>query len=157
MTSTLAAVLVETGKPLELLDLEIPALKPGQVLVDVAYSGVCQSQLNEISGKKGPDRYLPHVLGHEGAGVVAAIGEGVNKVRPGDRVVLSWLRGRGADVPGTVYQSKIGIVNSGAISTFMNRTVTCESRLTPLPANVPLREAALLGCAIPTGAGIVLN
>ena len=154
---TQAAVLVELGQPLQIVELGIPDLKPGQVLVDVAYSGVCQSQLNEVRGRKGPDRFLPHTLGHEGSGTVVAVGEGVKKVAPGDQVVLSWLKGAGADVPGTVYQGPAGPVNSGAISTFMRRTVTCESRLTPLPANVPLREAALLGCAVPTGAGIVMN
>lgn len=155
--NTDAAVLVELNRPLEVMTLALPALKPGQVMVDVAYSGVCQSQLNEVRGRKGPDRYLPHTLGHEGSGTVVAAGEGVAKVKPGDKVVLSWLKGSGADVPGTVYGGPLGPVNSGAISTFMRRTVTCENRLTPLPAGVPLREAALLGCAIPTGAGIVMN
>jgi S-(hydroxymethyl)glutathione dehydrogenase/alcohol dehydrogenase len=155
--TTLAAVLYELNQPLRLAELTLPALKPGQVLVDIAYSGVCQSQLNEIRGRKGPDKFLPHTLGHEGSGTVTAVGEGVTKVSPGMKVVLSWLKGRGADVPGTVYRSEGGPVNSGAISTFMRRTVTCENRLTPLPEGVPLREAALLGCAIPTGAGIVFN
>jgi S-(hydroxymethyl)glutathione dehydrogenase/alcohol dehydrogenase len=72
-------------------------------------------------------------------------------------VVLSWIKGSGADVPSTVYQSAEGPVNSGAISTFMHHTVTCENRVTPIPEAMPLREAALLGCAIPTGAGIILN
>ena len=155
--TTIAAVLHELNKPLCLTELTLPALKPGQVMVDVAYSGVCQSQLNEIRGRKGPDKFLPHTLGHEGSGTVTAVGERVTKVKPGMKVVLSWLKGSGADVPGTVYQSADGPVNSGAISTFMQRTVTCENRVTPLPDGLPLREAALLGCAIPTGAGIVFN
>ena len=65
---TTAAVLVELGRPLELADLEIPALKPGQVLVEVAYSGVCHTQLLEARGHRGEDRFLPHCLGHEGSG-----------------------------------------------------------------------------------------
>lgn len=154
---TQAAVLFETGRPLRIVDLAIPELKPGQVLVDVAFSGVCHSQLNEVRGRKGPDRFLPHALGHEGAGTVVAIGEGVSKVSPGDLVVLSWLKGSGVDVPRTVYESADGPINSGAISTFMRRTVTCENRVTPIPASMPLDLAALLGCAIPTGAGIVFN
>lgn len=157
MTSTIAAVLVKTGQPLQILDLEMPPLKPGQVLVDLAWSGVCGSQLLEARGRRGPDRFLPHTLGHEGAGIVAEVGPGVQKVRPGDSVVLSWIKGTGLDVPGTVYGSSLGPVNSGAISTFMRRTVTCENRLTPIPPGTSLREAALLGCAVPTGAGIVLN
>lgn len=154
---TRAAVLIETGKPLRIMELEIPGLKPGQVLVDVAYSGVCHSQLNEVRGYKGPDRYVPHTLGHEGAGTVAAVGEGVTKVKAGDPVVLSWLKGSGADVPGTIYAGADGPINSGAISTFMRRTVTCENRVTVIPESMPLDLAALLGCAIPTGAGVVFN
>lgn len=157
MIKTLAAVLEQLNKPLKIRELTIPDLKPGQVLVKVAYSGVCHSQLLEICGKRGEDRYLPHTLGHEGSGVVLELGGGVKKVKPGDHVVLSWIKGNGADVPSTIYQSSEGQVNSGAISTFMLHTVTCENRLTPIPDTMPLREAALLGCAIPTGAGIVLN
>ena len=154
---TKAAVLFETGKPLRILDLTIPNLRPGQVLVDIAYSGVCHSQLNEVRGHKGPDRFLPHTLGHEGAGTVVAVGADVKKTRPGDAVVLSWLKGSGADVPGTVYESNEGPINSGAISTFMRRTVTCENRVTVVPASMPGNLGALLGCAIPTGAGVVFN
>ena len=154
---TEAAVLFELAQPLRLINLSIPDLKPGQVLVDIAYSGVCRSQLLEVRGKRGEDRFLPHTLGHEGSGTVLEVGAGVNKVKQGDRVVLSWIKGSGADVPSTVYQSSEGQINSGAISTFMRQTVTCENRVTPIPDAMPLREAALLGCAIPTGAGIILN
>ena len=154
---TVAAVLEELNKPLKIRELTIPDLKPGQVLVEVAYSGVCRSQLLEVRGKRGPDRFLPHTLGHEGSGTVLEVGAGVIKVKPGDRVVLSWIKGSGADVPSTVYQSAEGPINSGALSTFMRQTVTCENRVTPIPDTMPLREAALLGCAIPTGTGIILN
>lgn len=157
MMKTVAAVLEELNKPLRIRELTIPDLKPGQVLVEVAYSGVCHSQLLEVHGGRGPDRFLPHTLGHEGSGTVLEVGAGVTKVKPGDRVVLSWIKGSGADVPSTVYQSAEGPINSGAISTFMRQTVTCENRVTPIPDVMPLPEAALLGCAIPTGAGIVLN
>ena len=152
-----AAVLVELGQPLSLLELSIPELNPGQVLIDVAYSGVCHSQLLEVHGQRGHDRYLPHVLGHEGSGKVLEVGKGVAKVKKGDHVVLSWIKGRGADVPSTIYKSANGTINSGAISTFMRRTITCENRVTSIPDGMPLREAALLGCAVPTGAGIVFN
>src|SRR4051794_20311938 len=100
---TEAAILVELGRPLVLADLEIPQLKPGQVLVELAYSGVCHTQLLEARGHRGEDRFLPHCLGHEGSGTVVDAGAGVYKVRPGDRVILSWIKGSGADVPGTVY------------------------------------------------------
>ncbi len=156
-SNTEAAVLYKLNEPLRLVTLGIPALGPGQALVEVAYSGVCHSQLLEVRGKRGPDRFLPHTLGHEGSGIVVEIGPGVTKVKPGDRVVLSWIKGDGAEAGGTVYQGPEGPVNSGAISTFMRHTVTSENRVTHIPDAMPLREAALLGCAIPTGAGIVLN
>ncbi|GJL49441.1 MAG: dehydrogenase [Nitrospirales bacterium] len=137
--------------------LEVPELQPGQVVVKVMYSGLCGTQLMEMQGKKGPDRYLPHTLGHEGAGVVIEIGEGVKKVQPGQNVVLSWIKGGGADVGKSVYRSEKGPVNSGAVSTFMEYAVVSENRVTPIPHWLPLKEASLLGCAVPTGAGIVFN
>ncbi len=154
---TQAAVLFETNRPLHLIDIELPPLAEGQVLVEVAYSGVCHTQLGEVRGKRGPDRFLPHTLGHEGAGTVVEVGPGVAKVRPGDRVVLSWIKGSGRIVPSVAYGSEQGAINSGALSTFMRRTVTCEACVTPIPSAMPLREAALLGCAVPTGGGIVAN
>jgi len=124
----------------------------------MAYSGLCRTQLNEIHGSKGRDRYLPHTLGHEGAGVVREVGPRVEKVNVGDHVVLTWIKGRGADVSATLYERRDGTrVNSGAISTLMTLTVASENRLVKIPATMPLREASLLGCAIPTGAGIVRN
>lgn len=154
---TFAAVLTQLGAPLELFELEIPPLKRGQVLVHLAYSGICRTQINEIRGLKGPDPYLPHTLGHEGSGHVVDCGEGVTKVKPGDAVVATWLKGEGLDAPQTIYSSKRGNVNSGAISTFSEYAVIAENRLIPIPASFPMESAALFGCAIPTGAGIVYN
>ena len=71
---TTAAVLVELDKPLELADLEIPALKPGQVLVEIAFSGVCHTQLLEARGLRGADPFVPHCLGHEAGGTVVDVG-----------------------------------------------------------------------------------
>ena len=62
---TTAAILVDTGKPLELVHLDVPALKPGQVLVEIAFSGICHTQLSEVRGHRGPDAFLPHCLGHD--------------------------------------------------------------------------------------------
>jgi len=154
---TTAAVLVDTGKPLELADLDVPALKPGQVLVQIAYSGVCHTQLLEARGYRGEDRYLPHCLGHEGSGRVDKIGPGVTKCRPGDCVILSWIKGSGADAAGTVYDWNGRKVNAGGVTTFARHSVVSENRLTVIPHRIPLREAALLGCAVPTGVGAVFN
>lgn len=155
---TLAAVLVETGKPLELCELEIPPLKSGQVLVEIAFSGVCHTQLLECRGYRGKDTYLPHCLGHEGSGTVCEIGPDVKKVKAGDAVILSWIKGSGADVPGTVYSWNGKNVNAGAITTFSRFSVISENRLTPAAADgFSAEETALFGCAIPTGFGAVLN
>ena len=83
-----AAILIAQNKPLEVAEIQAPDLDIGQVLVEVAYSGICGKQIEEISGKRGDDPYIPHLLGHEGAGTVVEIGPGVRKVKPGDKVVL---------------------------------------------------------------------
>lgn len=145
------------GKPLSVEPLVTPALGRGQVLVEVAFSGVCGTQLHEARGHRGPDAYVPHTLGHEGSGVVLEVGLEVAKVRPGDRVILTWIKGAGLDAPSAAYESGTGHVNSGAISTFLRQAVIAENRLVKLPATVPLREAALLGCAVPTGAGMAME
>lgn len=156
-TKTRAMVLTEINAPLELWELTVPQLQSGQVLVRLAYSGFCHSQLNEIRGRKGEDKYLPHTLGHEGSGVIESIGEDVTKVVPGDHVVVSWIKGFGKEGFGCRYEAANSFVNSGPISTFLTYAVISENRVIPIPKEMPLREAALLGCAVPTGAGVVKN
>ncbi len=154
---TKAAILREIGKPLVIEKIEIPELHPGQVLVKILYSGICRSQLNEINGLKGEDKYLPHALGHEAGSIVEEIGPGVGHVKPGDHVVLSWIKGLGMDVPSTKYLKGNEIINAGAITTFSEYSVISENRVTPITGKMPLDKAALLGCAMPTGGGIILN
>jgi len=154
-----AAVLRKTGKPLQIEDgLEIPALKAGQVLVGIHFAGICHSQLMEARGKRGTDPYLPHLLGHEATATVHAVGDGVTKVAAGDRVVLGWLRGQGLDSGGIQYRlADGGLINAGAVATFATHAVVSENRCTLLPDSMPLDLGVLLGCALPTGAGMVLN
>jgi S-(hydroxymethyl)glutathione dehydrogenase/alcohol dehydrogenase len=111
----------------------------------------------EARGHRGEDRYLPHLLGHEGAGRVVAVGEGVTKVAPGDEVVLGWIKGEGMDVPGPRIPYREGILNAGAVTTFSSASLVSENRCTRLPEGVPPEIGVLFGCAIPTGAGMVLN
>ena len=154
---TTAAVLIETSRPLELCDLELPRLQPGQTLIEIAFSGVCHTQLLECRGLRGEDRFLPHCLGHEGSGTVLEIGDDVRRVQAGDQVILSWIKGSGANVPSAHYDWNGQTVNSGAITTFGRHAIISENRLTPIGNDVPLPAAALVGCAIPTGAGVVFN
>ncbi len=155
---TIAAVLEKINAPLKVEELSVPELKPGQVLVSVHFSGLCHSQLNEITGLKGDDKFLPHTLGHEGSGIIEAVGSGVTKVEPGDSVVLTWIKASGMDVPTSKYFRLNGdCVNSGAIATFLTRAVISENRVVKIPKKMPLDLAALLGCAISTGMGTVKN
>lgn len=154
---TRAAILYEPGKPLRVEELTIPPLMAGQVLVKLAYSGVCRSQLMEVSGQRGVDRYLPHLLGHEGSGTVVEVGHGVIKVKPGDQVIMGWIKGVGMDVPGPIYQKDGRAINAGAVTTFTEYSIVSENRCVPLPPGIPLDCAVFFGCALPTGLGIVTN
>ena len=91
-----AAILVETKKPLVVTEIDLPEeLSFGQVLVKIHYSTICGSQINEIEGAKGENKFLPHLLGHEGVGSVIKIGPGVSHLHAGDRVILHWRQGKG--------------------------------------------------------------
>jgi S-(hydroxymethyl)glutathione dehydrogenase/alcohol dehydrogenase len=135
----------------------VPPLKLGQVLVKVLASGICGSQIGEINGVKGPDRFLPHLLGHEGCGEVLEAGEGVRSVKPGDRVVLHWRKGTGLESVTPVYGSRIGRVNAGWVTTFNEHAIVSENRLTKVPAGFDVEAAALFGCAVTTAFGVVTN
>lgn len=152
-----AAILYELNKPLVIEELEVPSLKPEQVLVKLAFSGICRSQLMEVRGKRGPDRYLPHLLGHEGSGTVLEVGSGVTKVQPGDQVVLTWIKGTGAEIGGTQYKKGKMVFNAGKVTTFNYHAVVSENRCIKITESVPLDVAALFGCAVLTGGGLVLN
>jgi len=153
-----AAVLHTLNYPLSLhKDIELPLLNRGQVLVKLAYSGVCHSQLMETRGKRGEDAYLPHLLGHEGSGVVVEVGSGVTKVQSGDPVVLGWIKGSGIEAGGVQYKSPEGILNGGGVTTFNDYAVVSENRCVKVPDGVPMDIAALFGCAVLTGAGIITN
>jgi S-(hydroxymethyl)glutathione dehydrogenase / alcohol dehydrogenase len=154
---TRAAILYELGKPLRIEELTIPPLKAGQVLVKLEYSGICRSQLMEVRGKRGVDHYLPHLLGHEGSGTVVEAGEGVTKVKPGDKVILGWIKGLGMDVTGPIYHKDGRAINAGAVTTFTENSIVSENRCVPLPQGIPMDCAVLFGCALPTGLGIVTN
>lgn len=152
-----AAILVKQNEPLVLAEVDVPHLDFGQVLVRLAYSGICGKQLEEISGKRGEDPYLPHLLGHEGAGIVEQVGPSVRKVKPGDHVVLHWMKGRGIDAAPPRFNWNGTIVSAGQVTTFSKLTIVSENRLTQIPDDLELDVASLLGCAVTTGLGIVFN
>lgn len=156
--TSLAAILVDQGKPLEIAEISLPsALDVGQVLVEFAYSGICGSQIGEIDGVKGPDKWLPHLLGHEASGHVLAVGAGVKHVKPGDAVVAHWRPSLGIEASTPKYLWHGRTINAGWVTTFNRHAVISENRLTPIPADSDLQAAALYGCAVTTGFGTVDN
>ena len=150
-----AAILHEIDKPLVIDEIEIPEVQHGQVLVDTKYSGLCHKQLEEITGKRGNDPYLPHLLGHEGAGIVEEVGTGVTYVKPGDHVVMGWMKGEGIQSVPPRYTRRGKVVNAGWITTFNELAVVSENRVTPINKDMPFDVASLLGCAVTTGLGVV--
>jgi Zn-dependent alcohol dehydrogenase len=174
-----AAVFYGAGEPLEVREIELDEPGPNEVVVRMAAVGICGTELHSIRGEW--VRPTPSVLGHEGAGVVEAIGDSVTSVRPGDEVVLSWApscgdcadcrRGRPAACinlhraigNGTLVDGTTGMRLDGetlyrgtATGALTERLVVTERVALPTGGGVPLEEAALLGCAALTGVGAVL-
>lgn len=153
-----AAILTDLNKPLVVNDIDMPErLSFGQVRIKLHYSGICGAQLNEIDGIKGPDRFLPHLLGHEGSGIVLEIGEGVKTVQKGDHVVAHWRPSDGLQSDPPVYNWNGQKVNAGWVTTFNEYAVVSENRLTPIPKDFDLKLAPLFGCAVTTAMGVVDN
>ena len=175
-----AAVLHGVGEKLDVREVEVDEPKTGEVLVRMAAGGVCHSDLHVMKGHLMAS--LPAVLGHEGAGVIAAVGPGVTSVKPGDHVLPLWrlscgdceycangrpalcaagmqirMTGRLAD--GTSRFSLDGreVKHFAGVSTFAEYSVIPERAVLKIPADIPLDRAALLGCGVITGVGAVIN
>ncbi|MFF9063013.1 Zn-dependent alcohol dehydrogenase [Streptomyces sp. NPDC014882] len=167
-----AAVLPAVGAPLEITGIELPEPGPGQVRVRLAAAGVCHSDLSLSDGTMRVP--VPAVLGHEGAGTVVSVGEGVTGLAPGDGVVLNWAPSCGschACSLGEVWLCADALSGSAAVyartaggtdlhpglnvAAFAEETVVPVSCVLPLPDGIPLTDAALLGCAVLTGYGAV--
>ncbi|MEU3298555.1 Zn-dependent alcohol dehydrogenase [Streptomyces sp. NPDC006678] len=167
-----AAVLPAVGSPLEITGIELPEPGPGQVRVRLAAAGVCHSDLSLSDGTMQVP--VPAVLGHEGAGTVVSVGEGVTQVAPGDGVVLNWAPSCGTChhcTIGEVWLCSSALKGAGRIhavaedgtelhpglnvAAFAEETVVAANCVLPLPDGVPLTDAALLGCAVLTGYGAV--
>jgi S-(hydroxymethyl)glutathione dehydrogenase/alcohol dehydrogenase len=153
-----AAVLTAIRKPLTVAEIKMPEnLAVGQVLVKIHFTGICGSQLGEIDGVKGEDKFLPHLLGHEASGTVLEIGAGVRHVKPGDKVVLHWRKGLGieSETPHFTWDGRK--VNAGWVTTFNEYAIVSENRVTAIPDDSDMEVAALYGCAVTTGFGVVEN
>ena len=153
-----AAVLRKTGESLTVEELIVSPLVQGQVLVKLNYAGVCRSQIMEQRGERGEDKWLPHLLGHEGFGEVIEIGPKVTRCKVGDRVILSWIKGAGIEAINPTYLDENGlIVNSGKVTTFSNYSVVSENRIYAAPDGFEDEFLPLFGCALLTGGGMALK
>ncbi len=143
-----AAVLTQINAPLVIADVEPCSLNYGQVLIKILASGICGAQLQEIRGEKGGP--LPHLLGHEGAATVESIGPGVTRVKVGDRVVCHWRKAAGIESAIPKYNFNSKEITSGRVTTFAEKSVCSENRLTPVPDDTPIDLCTLLGCSFST-------
>jgi S-(hydroxymethyl)glutathione dehydrogenase/alcohol dehydrogenase len=147
-----AAVLTELNKPLELAEVYPTYLRHGQVRVQVLASGICGSQIQEIAGYKG--NKPPHLLGHEGCGIVLEIGTGVTRMKPLDKVVMHWRKAAGiecAEAPTYIFNDQE--ITSGRVITFAQEAICSENRLTPVPSETDSEFCAMLGCGLSTALG----
>ena len=175
-----AAVLLEVGRRLEVRDVELEPPRAGEVLIRMAACGVCHTDLHVMTGHVPAP--LPAVLGHEGAGVVAEVGAGVGSVRPGDHVLTLWrlscgvceycsdrrpalcnegmrVRQTGCLLDGTTRLALEGrpLKHFCGVASFADHAVVPERAVLPIPPDLPLDRAALLGCAMVSGVGAVVN
>lgn len=158
LKSTKAAVVVQSCAPLAVDRICLPdRLDFLQVLVKIHTTTICGAQINEIDAVKGPDKFLPHLLGHEAFGEVLEIGPYVSSCKVGDFVVLHWRPGKGMQAKPAVYSRHGHDINAGWVTTFQQFTVVSENRVTPVPADTDRRLAPLLGCALTTALGVVNN
>ena len=152
-----AAVLEELNQPLTLREVGLTELRFGQVLVKVLVSGLCGAQLHEIKGHKGNGKFLPHLMGHEGCGIVEGVGIGVTTVKPGDKVVMHWRPGSGVESPFPSYTLDGKTISSGKVTTLSEFSIVSENRVTKIDFKTPSVLAAMLGCSLTTALGIIDN
>lgn len=150
-----AALLTQINAPLEIAELGLTSLNFGQVLVRVLASGICGAQLQEIRGEKGT--HFPRLMGHEGCGIVEEIGAGVTKVKPGQKVVMHWRIGAGIQSPPPEYFHNGSRISGGYVTTFNEKAICSENRLTPVPDATPIELCSLLGCGLSTALATIEN
>ena len=153
-----AAIIYQFNKPLVVEEIQQNNLKCGQVLVEVRSSGICGAQLGHISGVKIKKEFLPCLLGHEGGAKVLEVGDGVTTVKKGDKVVMHWRKGEGIESEFPKYVSNNGkIIGGGLVTTFNDYAVVSENRITKIDEDIRYDIAALMGCSVTTGLGIINN
>ena len=178
---TKAAVALEAGKPLEIMEVNLDGPKAGEVLVEIKATGICHTDEFTLSGAD-PEGLFPAILGHEGAGVVLEVGEGVTSLKPGDHVIPLYTaecreceyclhpktnlcqkvratQGQGLMPDGTSRFSTLDgdpILHYMGCSTFSNHTVLPEISLAKVREDAPFDKICYIGCGVTTGIGAVI-
>ncbi|RZW00286.1 MAG: S-(hydroxymethyl)glutathione dehydrogenase, partial [Rhodobacteraceae bacterium] len=179
---TRAAVATAAGTPLEIMDVNLDGPRAGEVLVEIKATGICHTDEFTLSGAD-PEGLFPAILGHEGAGVVIEVGEGVTSVKPGDHVIplytpecrecdyclhpkpnlcqaIRSTQGQGLMPDGTSRFSTLDgdpILHYMGCSTFSNHTVLPEIALAKVREDAPFDKICYIGCGVTTGIGAVIN
>ena len=179
---TRAAVAVAPGKPLEIMEVNLEGPKAGEVLVEIKATGICHTDEFTLSGAD-PEGLFPAILGHEGAGIVLEVGEGVTTLKPGDHVIplytpecrqcpsclsqktnlctaIRATQGQGLMPDGTTRFSMLDgtpIYHYMGCSTFANHTVMPEIALAKIRDDAPFEKVCYIGCGVTTGIGAVIN
>src|SRR6056297_1131172 len=179
---TRAAVAVEAGKPLEIMEVNIAGPKPGEVMVEIKATGICHTDEFTLSGAD-PAGLFPAILGHEGAGVVVEVGEGVTSVAKGDHVIplytpecrqcpsclsqktnlctaIRSTQGQGLMPDGTSRFTTLDgdpLFHYMGCSTFSNHTVLPEIAVAKVREDAPFDKICYIGCGVTTGIGAVIN
>src|SRR3982750_3283097 len=177
---TRAAVAVAAGKPLEIMEVDLDGPKAGEVLIEIKATGICHTDEFTLSGDD-PEGLFPAILGHEGAGIVRAVGAGVTTLAPGDHVIplytpecrqckcclsrktnlcqkIRATQGKGLMPDGTSRFSIDGkpILHYMGTSTFANHIVVPEIALAKIRNDAPFDKVCYIGCGVTTGVGAVL-
>ena len=174
-----AAVLVEVGKPWEVMEVDVRDPKEGEVLIRYTAAGLCHSDMHLMTGDLPVE--VPYIGGHEGAGIIEAVGPGVTKVAKGDHVVCAFIPACGhcrwcstgrqslCDLGATIlvghlpdgsYPFTVDGVNAGAmcmLGTFSQYATISEASVVKVDDDLPLEVAVLCGCGVPTGWGSAVN
>ncbi|QUS34955.1 S-(hydroxymethyl)glutathione dehydrogenase/class III alcohol dehydrogenase [Falsirhodobacter algicola] len=179
---TRAAVAIAPGQPLEIMEVNLEGPKKGEVLVEIKATGICHTDAFTLSGAD-PEGMFPAILGHEGAGIVLEVGEGVTTLKPGDHVIplytpecrecpsclsrktnlctsIRGTQGQGLMPDGTTRFSMLDgtpILHYMGCSTFANHTVVPEIALAKVDPEAPFDKICYIGCGVTTGIGAVIN
>jgi S-(hydroxymethyl)glutathione dehydrogenase / alcohol dehydrogenase len=151
------AAILEKKRKIKIMEIIDDGLPKDYVVVKMKYSGICGSQIAEYLGNRGKDNFLPHMLGHEGTGIVYKTGRNVKHLKKGDKVFLTWIKPKNINYKNYTFKKGKKDINSGPVTTFSNFTYVSKYCVHKLPKYLNYKSGVLMGCAFPTGYGMVKN